>query len=934
MHVNKASAGSGKTYTLAHTYIDLLKDELSYRHILAVTFTNRATAEMKERILEYLAADPAARGKLVRILHDYSAFSVSTIDRFFQRALKAFAREIGQVADYQVELDRDSLIGEAMDRILDSVTDDEAQAEVLGWLRENVADKLENGVSPNMEKALREMGARLGSQERAAIRREHGVDESEFARERLTAIRKSCREVIKDFTAKVKAAALDLPEYPGKNAAKQREEYTHVVWFKPIDAPKATLAKAAEGTPFMDLFDKEYKIYRTALILEPQVFSLGLAREFFAQFEALLKEKGVLCLDDGNALLSRIIAGSDAPFVYEKLGVRYENFLLDEFQDTSNVQWDNFLPLLRESEAGGHSSLIVGDVKQSIYRWRDSDWRLLSEGVQQAFPSAKVESRQDNHRSCSEVVAFNNAFFKYAASQLGLGDLYSDVEQTVRSRDPQPGHVRLSFCKKDDEIGAVLESVRSALAAGARFGDIAVLVRNNQEGGSIAARLLEEGLPVVSDDSLKINSSFIVRKVLSLLGGLENPADGINSYIAADAGVTLPEGWHSLPDLCEDILRQLKAAWPDVFLGETLFIEAFMDTLREWTEANGDNLRWFLQYWENDKRYISSPRNSDAITVLTVHKSKGLEFPYLIFPFAEKVAFYKATERWCWLDASGTPLGDEATGIWSVDLSEKTADTLFAPWYEQERRMQLVDNMNVFYVALTRARCCLHIISCDPPKEYKQGEPKNFSQLLWDFCGQLSESSRGQMYDFARLRHKPSKAGAPLPAEYESIPLGDRLGVSADAADFFGPEGVTGMDASVRRSGIVLHGILAGVRKPEDLPGAVQEALLDGRIDSVHAAEALELLKARIAAHPEFFGGGGWNEAAIFDSDGSEYRPDRVVIRGDSALVVDYKFGGHEKRYAAQVRRYMRLCRELGFKDVKGCVWYVPEDEIDYICSL
>ena len=934
MLVNKASAGSGKTYTLAHTYIDLLKDELAYRHILAVTFTNKATAEMKERILEYLAADPASRDKLVHILHDYSAFSVSTIDRFFQRALKAFAREIGQVADYQVELDRDSLIGEAMDRILDSLTDDEAQAEVLGWLRENVSDKLENGSSPNMEKALREMGTRLKSQERAALRREHGVDDSEFARERLTAIRKSCRGVIKDFAVKVKAAALALPEYTGKNESKQREEYTRVVWFKPIDAPKTSLAKVAEGTPFLELFGREYVIYRTALILEPQVFSLGLAREFFAQFEALLREKGVLCLDDGNALLSRIIAGSDAPFVYEKLGVRYENFLLDEFQDTSNVQWENFLPLLRESEAGGHSSLIVGDVKQSIYRWRDSDWRLLSEGVQKAFPTAKVESRQQNRRSCSEVVSFNNAFFKYAAGQCGLEDLYSDVEQTVCILEDQPGHVQVSFCPKDDEIGAVVQSVRTARAAGARYGDIAVLVRNNQEGGCIAAKLMEEGMPVVSDDSLKISSSFIVRKVLSLLGGLENPDDSINTYIAADAGVTLPEGWHSLSDLCEDILRQLQAAWPDVFRGETLFIEAFMDTLREWTEVNGDNLRWFLQSWEDDRRCISSPGNSDAITVLTVHKSKGLEFPYLIFPFAEKVGFYKATERWCWLDADKTPLGPAATGIWSVNLSDKTGSTLFAPYYEQERRMQMVDNMNVFYVALTRARCCLHIIASNPPKNHVTGNCNDFSQLLWDFCGGLSESSRGQMYDFSRLRRKPSKAGAPLPAEYVSIPLGDRLGVSADAADFFGPEGVTGMDASVRRSGIVLHGILAGVRKPEDLPGAVQEALLDGRIDSAHAAEALEMLRARIAAHPEFFEGGGWNEAAVFDSDGSEYRPDRVVVRGDSALVVDYKFGGHEKRYEAQVRRYMRLCSELGFKEVKGCVWYVPEDEIDYICSL
>ena len=928
IHVNKASAGSGKTYTLAHTYIKLLRDELSYRRILAVTFTNKATAEMKERILEYLAADPASRDKLVKILHDYSAFSVSTIDRFFQRTLKAFAREIGQVADYQVELDRESLIDEAMDRILDSLTDDEAQKDVLGWLRENVADKLSSGDYPNMEKALHDMGKRLGSAERAALRKEHGVDDGEFSRERLAKIRKSCRAVIKDFAARVKAAALELPQYSNKNAAKQRDEYAAVVWFKTIDKPKASLEKAAEGTPFMDLFGRPYVIYRTALVLESQIFSLGLAREFFSQFQALLKEKGVMCLDDGNALLSRIIAGSDAPFVYEKLGVRYENFLLDEFQDTSNIQWENFLPLLRESEGGGHESLVVGDVKQSIYRWRDSDWRLLANGVQGAFPDAKVETRQQNHRSCSEVVGFNNAFFSYTAKLLGLEDLYSDVEQTVCSPDTQGGHVQVSFCDKADEVAAVEASVRTALDAGARYGDIAVLVRNNAEGGAVAAKLIEDGFPVVSDDSLKINSSFVVRKLLSLLGGLENPEDSINSFIAADAGVVVPQSWHSLTDLCEELLRQLQAQNPDVFRDETLFIQAFMDTLREWTEVNGDNLRWFLQYWENDKRYISSPRNSDAITVLTVHKSKGLEFPYLIFPFAEKVDIYRPTERWCWLDASGTPLDPAATGIWSVNLSENTQDTLFAPWYEEERRMQRVDNMNIFYVALTRARCCLHIIACTPPKNHVKGDCKNFSQILWDFCGGLSESSRGQMYDFSRLRRKPSKDGSPFPASYVSIPLGDRLGVSTDAADFFGPEGVTGMDASVRRSGIVLHGILAGVRRPEDLPGAVQEALLDGRLDSAHAAEALSLLEARISSHPEFFGGGGWNETAIFDSDGSEYRPDRVVVDGNRATVVDYKFGGQEERYAAQVRRYMRLCWNLGYSDVRGFIWYVPDDTL------
>ena len=928
MKVNKASAGSGKTYTLAHTYIDLLKDELSYRHILAVTFTNKATAEMKERILEYLAADPASRQKLTRILHDYSAFSVSTIDRFFQRALKAFAREIGQVADYQVELDRDSLIGEAMDRILDSLTGEQAQEEILGWLRENVSDKLEAGDSPNVENSLHEMGKRLKSEERSALRRLHGIDDEEFGRERLVAIRESCRSIIKDFTAKVKAAAEALPEYGKKNEDKQRESYTRVVRFKRIERPQKSLEKAAAGTPFMDLFGRPYIIYRTALVLEPQVFSLGLAREFFSQFEALLKERGVLCLDDGNSLLGRIIAGSDAPFVYEKLGVRYEHFLLDEFQDTSNVQWQNFLPLLRESDSAGHDSLIVGDVKQSIYRWRDSDWRLLSEKVRDEFPRAEVSSRQQNFRSCREIVAFNNDFFSYAARQNGLEDLYSDVCQEARTHDPQPGRVQVSFCDKADEIIRVVESVEEARKAGARYGDIAVLVRGNAEGGEVAAELLSRGMPVVSDDSLRISSSFTVRKLLSLLECLENPSDAIGSFVAADAGVEMPTEYHSLVDLCEDILRQLRAAHPDIFRDETLFIESFMDYLREWTEVNGDNLRWFLQYWDGDKRCISSPNNSDAITVLTIHKAKGLEFPWLIFPFAERVLYYKRCERWCWLDAAGTPFDPAVTGIYSVELNGSTSDTLFAPYYEEERRMQMVDNMNVFYVALTRARCNLHIIACNPPQSHTEGDCKDFSQLLWDFCGGLSETVRGEQYDFSKLHRRPSKDGEPFPSVYVTLPLGGRLGVSEEAADFFGPEGVTGMDASVRRSGIVLHGILSAVKTPEDLPGAVKDALLDGRLDADHAAEALKLLGDRIASHPEFFRGGGMNEAAIFDADGREYRPDRVVVDGDRATVVDYKFGAQDDSYTFQVRRYMRLCRSLGFREVRGFIWYVPDDTL------
>jgi len=929
--VRKASAGSGKTWTLAHTYIDLLTDDLAYRHVLAVTFTNKATAEMKERILLYLSEDPAQRRKLVKILHDYSAFAVSTIDRFFQRALKAFAREIGQVADYQVELDRESLIAEAMDRILDSLTGDESQEEILGWLRDNVADKLESGSRPSVDRSLHEMGVKLGSEERRRLREVHGVTDEEFSKERLGRVRESCRSIIRKFAADVKAAAGELPVYGNVNADKQRESYLGTVWYKPIERPKKTLAEKAAGTPFMDLFEEPYRIYCTARLVEAQVFSLGLAREFFTQFEALLHEKNVLCLDDSNTLLGRIIAGSDAPFVYEKLGVRYEHFLLDEFQDTSRIQWENFLPLLRESDSNHRKSLIVGDVKQSIYRWRDSDWRLLSEEVQQAFPDADVQSRRENRRSCRTVVEFNSGFFLYAAKVLGLETLYSDAAQTAMSGDSQPGHVRVSFCDKAEETDRVIASIETAREAGAQYKDIAILVRNNADGSAIASALIAGGYPVVSDDSLRINASYTVRKLLALLSCLENPNDGLNAFIAEDAMVEFPSEYHSLVDLCENLLRQLKERNPEAFANETLFIEAFMDELREWTEVNGNNLKYFLEHWHEKPRYISSPENSDSITILTVHKSKGLEFPYLIFPFAEKVNIYKPAERWCWLDVSGTPFDPAVSGIYSVNLSEKTADTLFAEDYRNERMMQKVDNMNVFYVALTRAKCCLHVIASNPPKSYKSGNAKDFSQILYDFCGGLSETVRGTMYDFSQLVRKPGREGADFPAEYASIDLAGRLKASADASDFFGPDGEVGIEASPRRNGVVLHGIMAGIKSPSDLPGAVRDAVLDGRLDEKQAADAMELLSARISAHPGFFGGDGYNEAAVIGGDGSDNRPDRVIVKGRKAIIIDYKFGVPKPDYTKQVRRYMNLYREMGFTEVEGWLWYVPSDRLDRV---
>lgn len=949
----KASAGSGKTYALAKEYISLLTGKYAYRHILAVTFTNKATAEMKSRILKFLSesSDKNEREMLRDILHDYSAFAVSTIDKFFQQALKAFAREIGQVADYQIDLDKDSLIREAMDRILDSLT--RKDTEILDWMQRSVATDLSQGKRVNIEENLYEMGGRLMMQGAGS------TDELQkrFSKKNLQAIRANCEQIIGDFTDELNAAAKDVTVSKA-NSVKQLAPYLKgfKTW-EMIPRCKSTLMKEADGSVFCDLlFGERYTWYCTAWLLRDMSFSLGLAGEFYRSYRELLKEKNVMVLDESNVILKDIIAGSDAPFVYEKMGVRYENFLIDEFQDTSNIQWENFRPLLKESDANDHKNLIVGDVKQSIYRWRDSDWTLLDHKVNEDFPLAKVELKQENRRSLKNIVNFNNAFFEFASRIAGHPGLYADVKQKIMTDDAREGLVRVSFCGKDEQISKVRESIADAVSAGARYGEITVLVRANAEGSTIANALIQDGIPVVSDDSLNLKSSKILRKLTGILANHENPDDKINSYLARTEAVEFPDEFHSLTDLCEVLLRQLRESSPEDFEGETLYIQAFMDDLREWCASNGNELREYLHHWNDAKLTISSPEGTDAVRVITIHKSKGLEAPYLIFPYAHKVDFYKAGWQWCNLDTDGTPFIPEAAGTYPVLLSGSAENTLFADALHKEQDMQKVDNLNVFYVALTRAKKCLHVIAQEPSKKFREsmdGAPDygDFSQVLYKFCGGMDDYQLGSMYDFAAAakekaeKETEEKADAgtesvqmDFPYSYLSIPVGNRLRVSADASDFFGEDGAVGPAASARRNGIVLHSILSGVQVAGDLRGAVDEAILAGRLSPEEGEDAFRLLQQRIEAHKDWFAEKGLNETSVFDANGEGRRPDRVIIRGNKVTVIDYKFGDSttksDARYSKQVREYMDIFRSIGYENVSGSVWYVVTDKLVTLQSV
>ena len=989
--VLKASAGSGKTYALAREYIRLLLESDApdaYRHVLAVTFTNKATDEMKRRILQELhtlATDPEhspylkyftekqtagqvserARQQLSAILNDYSSFAVSTIDRFFQQALRAFSREIGQFASYQVQLDRDALVSESVDRVLDGLSEEEGERHLLAWLQESVQEQLEQKGYFSLEDELKKMATGLRDL----------PEGKELPRESLTHIRECCKAVRKGFEQRVQTAAKEClrvleahgiaPEDFYGGFMKYLRDYAEAgpgivrpkdslmnrapdkeLWFaKKNSHLKDALGDALDAPikAFLDCFGQPFKEYNTARIILDQLYSLGVAAELREAFVAIQKEKNLLSLDDSNTILKGIIDGSDAPFIYEKLGVRFDDFLLDEFQDTSQVQWDNFRPLLENAVASGKDSLVVGDVKQSIYRFRGSDWKLLSDQVGAAFPRREEHVLDGNWRTCRAIVDFNNRFFAFAANALDqlletdiIGAIYQDVKQEPRIRETAEGSVEVCFA--EDQLAEILSTVQDVHEKGGLWSDIAILVRDNKTGSRVAASLLENDIPVVSDDSLFVKASVTVRRLVSQLSLVDAPPDGedkaVAGYLARKLNLHIPDGYHSLPDLAEALLRDLREADRKTFDAEIPYIQSFMDYLQDWTATGGNNPEAFLRDWKTAEPKIASPRLGDAVRVMTIHKAKGLEFPFVIVPFAEKVDVFKADTSWCEPSLGDSALEGKADGVYRVNLSGKSTDTLFEEAYRKERLLQAVDNLNIFYVALTRAQYGLKVLAA--PVAAGRSGTSNMSQVLSDFVGSENFFT-GTRYNFSELSRKADET-APLEADYASYPAdsGKRLRFSPEAADYFGADGSIGLQASRRIRGTVLHGILASVRVKEDVDKALAAAVAAGELPEEERDATAGFLKERIAQVADK----GWfgpevkvlSEAALIGMDGKEYRPDRVVLHPDGRVsVIDYKFGEKNPAYQRQVRRYMDLYKKRGHAKVEGWIWYLEDNFIIFV---
>lgn len=1079
LNLYKASAGSGKTFRLTFEYIKMLlgykkqgADNYSFynnyknmhRRILAVTFTNKATAEMKGRIvqeLDLLAHTPNESKHtthlcdtfacserelqekcvvvLQQLLHDFSFFNISTIDSFFQQVLRAFTREVGLQGGYEVELDSSYVTGVAIDRMFEDL---EVNEQMLEWLLQYAVENIRNDGSWNIQdgsdisKLAKQLTSEMYKKYRPDISKnslkDYGryntllinhqkelrrlmsdkakgvidaINDSGISRECFTRGWIACIDVLYD---------VDITDMSSKGAMRSAinkfikyYEQPHN-WFAASKLKKSNLTiedAIRQLTPsFNDLYtvlDEPLREYISVPICLKHIYALGVLSTIDENIGIYEREHNSLLLSNTSEILSGLINESDAPFIYEKIGTRVAHYMIDEFQDTSNMQWSNFQPLINESLSHNYENLIVGDVKQSIYRWRNSNWELLHSGLDSYNYHNISPGHDTNWRSCYNVIAFNNTFFKCAAKllhselqneiernnienvNLVVADVFDSVAQKVSPDNSKlQGRVSVHILKKankdtfkTDVMGRIAGILKELFAKGYRQKDIAFLVRKGDEGRALVELLLSYGnegeselrdVRVVSDESLLISSAPPIKLIVGILRYLQNPTQPINELLLAyeyailqgsgesealihyfdDAHRNIDErlkafidsiATKSLFEMCECIVKEFKMNETATYVA---YIEAFQDLVVEYCNSHSSDLYSFLRWWNEKEKSASvkSPANVDAITVMTVHKSKGLEFPVVIVPFAtwplsSTGGGFQSSLQWYVPDRE--PFN--ALPVLPIDHKSDLAHSIFARQYYQELICEYIDNLNIAYVAFTRARQELIVYTYNQPRG---GIGKVINEVLNceavpehdcpTVAFTLQESDDEAFFevgnDWKPIIKKEKDSDPMRDITYDVvIPTQMRLKQRSHSQET--------ATNSRKEYGVLMHSIMAEITGVDDVKTVVERYAREGRLKQSMKGKIIEKL-IQLITQPDV---ARWfapdvrvvAESDILKSGERIARPDRVVIDGNRVIVIDYKFGRLElAQYTTRVKEYMQLVREMGYTHVEGYLWYVEKNKI------
>jgi ATP-dependent exoDNAse (exonuclease V) beta subunit len=1049
--VYSASAGTGKTHTLTGEYLSLLFNGRDrHRHILAVTFTNKATAEMKNRIVEelfrladhrpsdYLALLSSsgkksesyireqARAILINILHDYSAFNISTIDHFFQHTIRAFTREIGLQGNYQIELDESLMMEEAVENMLADLEKSE-NAALMKWLLRFTEDKIEEGGGWDIRRDIVKLGGQLFKETYKSF--SHEILEKLRQKDFLSAYLDDLFRIIRQTHQAAKAfgeqGVLLMSRHGMKPSDFKRGANSAFVYFVKLadglmDAPRDTFRALADNldeylartaSPALReaaarLFDggmndlvirtvsffDNLAEYYTAKEIARNFYSLGILADLTRHIAEWREENNKMLIADTTELLHRVIDGNEIPFIYEKTGTSIEHYMIDEFQDTSLMQWNNFRPLLRDSLGYGRGNLIVGDVKQSIYRFRNSDWTLLDSRVKQDFPQLITEKNlQVNWRSFRRIVEFNNMLFERIPAilqasynaEIALSSLADEDKRRYDSRivsayanasqqvspafDGREGHVTVRFientdeCKWQEESLNLLPGIIERLQDnGYELRDIAILTRTGREGAMVAETLLScrEAHPesdyrydIISEDSLTVGSSPSVRWFTAMLRYLHQPDVAANRDLALAMHVVLrrkkqgssgcmdlfspysPEtvaairrlAARPLYELCEELFRLFEDDFPE---NELVFIQAFFDTVAEFSANETADAGPFLAWWNETghRKKIVTPDSQDAIRIMTIHKAKGLGFKAVIIPFAEWKLDQRDVILWCRPDRE--PF--DRISLLPLRYGNTVKNTFFAADYFHEKLHAYMDNLNTLYVAFTRAREELIVLAPKPGKE-----AATISRLLRD--GLQADAPDGGDTDCCEWgawwrtekRKEASDTEELRVRQFHSVSPGERIQLRLQHRR----SGLLGDEK--RKYGLLMHDILSCVEGVDDVDRAVETKYASGEITRLEADVLLRRIDGLVRSErvEKWFDGSMqvMNEVEILFGKGRSHRPDRVMTDGGGrVVVVDYKFGEQKDPFhRRQVRTYLSLIQDMGYRQVEGYLWYVALDEIE-----
>ena len=1067
--VYKASAGSGKTFTLATEYIRLLvENPTSYRSILAVTFTNKATEEMKMRILSQLYGiwkalpesdsylkvieektgyptqtirERAGQG-LYNLLHNYNYFRVETIDTFFQSVLRNMARELDLTTNLKIGLNDQQVEELAVDQL---IADLSATDVLLQWILKYIMESISDEKSWNVISKIKRFGCTIFKDEYKNVSQalEQKMEEQGFF-ERYTTQLREIKKAAEERMKEIGESFFDTLEGEGLSIDDLSNKSRGIAGFflklqKGVFDPSIENASVANclgnpgkwcanGHPQRDFIvslaesvlgnilrfaveerSRQWYLYKSADLTLRHLNQLRLLGSIEKKVRELNENNNRFLLSDTQQLLHALIEGSDSPFIFEKIGTQLEHVMIDEFQDTSTVQWQNFRVLLDEAMSHeGSSNLIVGDVKQSIYRWRSGDWRLLND-IEQQFHHQQIITLplKTNYRSEREVISFNNHFFSHATEleylaqkELNMREAeqlkkaYADVVQEIPENREDAGEVRVTLIPlkayQEQTLQQVADTISALTARGVPQQAIAILVRVNSQIPTIAQYFQNEmpEVNIVSDEAFRLDASAAVNLLVAALRLLTHPDDQLtkaaiiklyhidvlkeqtedNELLLStnDLDQLLPEAFLSqreqlLTMPLYELTERLHAIFELERLNEqSAYVFAFYDQLASYVSENTADIDSFLSTWEESLcgKTIQS-KESNGVRILSIHKSKGLEYDYVICPFCDW-QLEKPNGQILWCRPEEEPFSD--LPIAPIDYSSKQMmGTIYERDYLHEHLQNTVDNLNLLYVAFTRAKKGLYVIGKRSAKNSRsvlieqclplvaQEMPEAVISGLEDEKGMLvfeakAQGSKTAAKDKQKTPNKNPFLQPAKPVDVDFHFMESRVDFrqsNRSQAFIETDESDETERLNYIQTGSVLHQIFSTIRTTDDIEDALKQLQFEGVLydEQITPERITKMLRKRLqdqrvadwfSPHWTLF-----NECTILCTENGavkEKRPDRVMTDGKKWVVVDFKFGSQKPEYLDQVREYMQLIRTMQPEaEVSGYLWFVYSNVIEEV---